>query len=655
MPENVPRSLNSSTETLQLQMERSIDQLGNLARSGIEPEIFLRDVLKNALQPGGATRAILWRQSEKGDWKPVGEVPGPESLGPGEIELRQEFLVEVSQSEQPRLLEEVAGISSFLSPIRASGQTVAVLETSHSLEKSGRLPSTAVQFFAALSEITADFLSHYELQQLRLARATWIQWDHYSQRLWQSLDLTSVCAVIANDGRLLVDCDRVSVLVRRGRSYLLKSVSGVDRIEPRSTATRSIESLARLVVRQGGPLWSNSNTPSNGTEFDPRLTENLQLHIRDSGATAVGIVPVIDRPNATERTAPPAVIVFEQFRPLMDPERWQIRGDTLVNRSGPALRSALEQSEIPWLGLWQRVQRWPSLIVRPATLCVLALLMGLVAALVLIPAEFTVSGPAELWPEQRREVFASTSGIIDQILVSHGDDVALNQPLIVLRDPELEADTPRILGEIATVNERLKGVQSARLTGGNTPDSASRSRQLAVDEQELKERLRTLEQQRLALDERQQGLTLRSPIAGKILTWDVAQQLSSRPVERGQSLLTIGETSGPWIVEVHVADKDIGHMLRAQQSLKPDLDVEFLLATEPGQTYRGRVQETSLSVEADDDARSRVRVVVGFDRTQIEKPRPGATALPRIHCGPRSLGYVWLHDLIDAIRTRLLF
>ena len=49
------------------------------------------------------------------------------------------------------------------------------------------------------------------------------------------------------------------------------------------------------------------------------------------------------------------------------------------------------------------------------------------------------------------------------------------------------------------------------------------------------------------------------------------------------------------------------------------------------------------------------RVVVGFDRTQMDQPRPGATAIPRIRCGAQPLGYVWLHDLIDAIRTRLLF
>ena len=186
----------------------------------------------------------------------------------------------------------------------------------------------------------------------------------------------------------------------------------------------------------------------------------------------------------------------------------------------------------------------------------------------LIPAEFTVTGPGELWPDHRREVFASTSGIVDQILVAHGDEVKPGQPLLVLRDPELESETPRILGEIATVNERLKGVQASRLVGGTGPDAASRARQLTADEEELKERLRTLERQRQLIEERREALTLRSPIAGSVLTWEVAQHLSARPVERGQALLSIGETSGAWIVEVRVADKDAGHLLRARQALR---------------------------------------------------------------------------------------
>ncbi|MBC8113531.1 MAG: HlyD family efflux transporter periplasmic adaptor subunit, partial [Candidatus Saccharimonas sp.] len=620
-----------------------------------------------AIQPGGASCAILWRQSLEGAWEPVGEVPPNDKRDAGSIEQRQELLADVSTDEQPRIVSSLSGSnlagsngstaegSHVLSPIRHAGQTVGILETAHGLDAAGQLPPDTIQFFAALCEITADFLSQHELQQLRRARSLWQQWDQYAHRLWQSLDLASVSAAIANDGRLLAECDRVSVLVRRGRSFQLKSVSGVERVEPRSSATRSLESLARLVARQGRSVWRGATDSTTGEGSDAQLDEILQRHVRDSGATGVGIVPVLAKRDEQDRSPPSAVIVFEHFQPLDDLAGWQSRGESLANRSGLTLRAALERSDIPWLGLWQRVQRLPQLMLRPSTLFVLALLAGIVAALVLIPAEFTVTGPAELWPAQRREVFASTSGIVDQILVAHGDDVKQDQPLLVLRDPELETESPRIIGEIATVNERLKGVQAARFTGGNTPDAASRARQLTADEEELKERLRTLERQRLLIEERRAGLTLRSPIAGKVLTWDVAQHLSARPVERGQSLLTIGETSGPWVVEVRVADKDAGHMLRARKALLPELDVEFLLASEPGRTYRGQVREVSLSSEADDASRSHVRVVVAFDRDQIEQPRPGATALPRIRCGQQPLGYVWLHDLIDAIRTRLLF
>ena len=648
-------------------MERSIDLLADLARSDIEPGRFFSELLGRAIQPGGASRAALWRQSLEGAWELAGEVPPNDRMDAASIEQRQALLAEVSTDEQPRIVSSLSGSSPagsngsaaegshVLSPIRHAGQTVGILETAHGLDAHGQLPPDTFQFFAALCEITADFLSQHELQQLRRARNIWQQWDQFSHRLWQSLELSSVCAAIANDGRLLADCDRVSVLVRRGRSFQLKSVSGVERVEPRSSATRSLESLARLVVRRGRSVWRGAADSTTGDASDAQFDEILRMHVRDSGATGVGLVPVVAKRDEQDRSPSSAVIVFEHFQPVADLAAWQSRGESLANRSGLTLRSAIERSDIPWLSLWQRMQRFPRLLLRPSTLFVLALMAGIVAALVLIPAEFTVTGPSELWPAHRREVFASTSGIVDQILVAHGDDVVADQPLLVLRDPELETETPRIIGEIATVNERLKGVQTARLTGGNTPDAVARARQLTADEEELKERLRTLEQQRLLIEERRGRLTLRSPIAGKVLTWDIAQHLSARPVERGQSLLTIGETAGPWIVEIRVADKDAGHMLRAQKSLVPELDVEFLLASEPGRTYRGKVREVSLSSEADDAARSQVRVVVGFDRDQIEQPRPGATALPRIRCGQQPLGYVWLHDLIDAIRTRLLF
>ena len=366
------------------------------------------------------------------------------------------------------------------------------------------------------------------------------------------------------------------------------------------------------------------------------------------------MIPVAPLHADSTDSRPLAIVTFEQFQPVSDWPGRKPRAETLVLRSADVLRAATERDAIPWLRLWQKIQKGQRLLRRPATLAALTILFIAVPCLILIPAEFTVTGNGELWPDQRRNVFASSTGIVDKIWVEHGDTVRREQPLIVLRDPQLDQEAPKVIGEIATLTERLKGIQAARLSGSGT-ESVSKTRQLTADEEELKERLKTLELQRKLVEERQAALTLRSPIAGRILTWDVTQHLFARPVDRGQSLLTIGETAGSWIVVIRIADKDAGHVLRARKSEHLDLDVDFLLAAEPGRTYHGTIRDVSLSAESDDQSSGFVRVTVDFDRDQIEEPRPGATAMTRIRCGRRSIGYVWLHDLIDAIRTKLLF
>ncbi|WP_029247317.1 HlyD family efflux transporter periplasmic adaptor subunit [Schlesneria paludicola] len=667
MRAELPHSPKSDTRPPQLQMERMIDHLAELARTNGDPGAFFAEILRTAIEAGGARNARLWTQSIDSGWQLAGEMPTGTARDEASIVKRQTLLTEVSKEERPRRVNFVAGppasasghppaeSTHVLVPIRHANQSVGVLETELGPLGPGELPAETVQFFAMLCEIAADFLALQELQQLRRSRAVWLKWDQFAHRLSQSLDLNSVCATIANDGRLLAESDRVSVLIRHGNSYRLAAVSGVERIEPRSSATRDLESMARWAAHFRKPIWHRSSSDGSGNRSDAAADESLQRYLRNSGGTEVGFVPVAVDFDGIDCPSPVAMIVFDQFQSTRPSAGSRSQSELMVNRGSSALRAAIERSEIPWLAQWQRLKRWPGAVFRVSTLIIAVLVAGLTAGLVLIPVDFTVEGSADLWPAQRREVFASSTGIVDQILVGHGADVIQGQPLIVLRDPALESDTPRINGEIATVSERLKGVQAARLSGGTTPDVVGRSRQLTADEEELKERLRTLERQRLLVEKRVEALTLRSPIAGKVLTWDVEQHLSARPVERGQSLLMIGDTSGPWIVEARVADKNVGHLLRARQEQSSDLPVDFMLAAEPGKTYHGHVQEMSLSSEYDDTSRGHVRLVIAVDTGQAEQLRSGATVFPRIHCGRKSLGYVWLRDLIDAVRTRILF
>jgi len=655
-----PPSTRSPADQLRQQMERSIDELAMLARTDVEARQFFTEVLRRALEPGGASRAVLWRLATSGDWELAGALPSD----PAAIDIPQDqqtLFCEIAQSNLSTVIgprgadsDPALHVSQVYIPLRHAGQVVGILEIRHSDLQGKSLSPVNDPYFAAIGEIAADYLSQQELLQLRLAKTQWLKWDQFSLQVGKSLELTDVSLVISNDGRRVVECDRICVLTRRGNQFQLQTASGTERANPRSGSVRSLESLAAEIARHTGPIWRtlDPTEPINNSEkFDP-LVESLDRYARSTGVACFGAIAVMANGSPT---APAAILTFERFQPGEDWSAQESNAVRLVQRSSAVLVASIERNEIPWAGVWRALQHGPRVLRRPTTLAVLLGLVIAVVALVCIPAEFTVTGHGEIWPRQRRDVFARTAGIIDQVLVEHGDEVRADQPLLVVRDPDLDQDAPKVAGEIATTQERLRGLQLARLAGTANPEASQRLRQLTAEEEELKERLKTLERQRTLIEQRQNGLTLRSPLTGRVLTWSVHQLLSARPVERGQSLLTIGETSGPWVVEIQVADKDAGPLIRAHSKSDTGLDVDFQLPAEPGTVYRGRVLEIAPASESSDRGLGQVRVIVEFDKSQVEQLRPGATAIPRIRCGRQSLGYVWLHDLIDTIRMRVLF
>lgn len=636
---------------MRLQMERTIDKLAEIARSDIDPGQFFAEVLRLAVQPGGAQSACLWRKSIEDGWEPAGESPSIGIANNGQIENHQQLLNEVAQDPHPRVVASQAdqpGQSPSIrvySPLRHSGVTVGILESDYPISTDDNLSVATYQFLAALSEITADFLSQQELLQLRKAKLAWLQWDQYQIRISRNLDLATVCAVIANDGRIIVGCDRVSVLIRRGRAFFVNSISGVEQADPRAGAVQALEALGNLVRSNLDGYWTTS--PAE----DPPITQ----YMRASGTSGVGVIPLRSDAESERDFPPQAVIVFDNFEPHEHWSEIKPRAEALVVRSAPILRMAIERSEIPGLTLWLRLRRIRHIVRHPALIGSLAAFFLIVILLVLVPAEFTVTASGELLPAVRREIFASSTGIVDQVMVSHGDEVRVGQPLIVLRDLELEQEAPKILGEIATTTQRLRGVQIARLKGRDGTDLSGQHRQLTADEEELKAKLKALELHRDLILERQSALNLLSPISGQVLTWDVSQHLTARPVERGQSLLTIGETGGDWILELIVSDKDAGHVLRARNRDGGDLTVDFQLPAEPGRSYQGKIRSVSLTSISNERASGYLQVIVDLDKSQLDRLRPGATVTSRIRCGRQASGYVWLHDLIDFVRIRLLF
>jgi hypothetical protein len=151
------------------------------------------------------------------------------------------------------------------------------------------------------------------------------------------------------------------------------------------------------------------------------------------------------------------------------------------------------------------------------------------------------------------------------------------------------------------------------------------------------------------LEERRETLTIHSPLAGQVLTRDVQSLLESRPVERGQVLLSIADTTSGWQLVADAPQRHVGHVLDAERQQSAPLRASYRLAGDVERSYPGEVIAVSAAAALDadglqeDEAPVEIRIAALGDAPAAA--RPGMNARVRIHCGRRSLGYVWLHDV----------
>jgi multidrug resistance efflux pump len=180
---------------------------------------------------------------------------------------------------------------------------------------------------------------------------------------------------------------------------------------------------------------------------------------------------------------------------------------------------------------------------------------------------------------------------VDEVLVKHGTDVTQGQPLVRMRDPSLELELKRVDGELETAQRQLDAVRATRTNRAIRESNPVESYRLSAEERELQQKVTNLRRELDLLKHEREQLVVTSPVAGRVLTWDVGHQLLARPVERGEVLVTVADLSSPWQLELAVPDDQMGYVLAAQKELKLELPVRFRLGSEERATHTGRIAE----------------------------------------------------------------
>ncbi len=151
-------------------------------------------------------------------------------------------------------------------------------------------------------------------------------------------------------------------------------------------------------------------------------------------------------------------------------------------------------------------------------------------------------------------------------------------------------------------------------------------------------------------------LVIRSPIDGVVVSWDVEKTLRRRPIMTGQVLMEVADLTKPLFLEVELPEKREGHLdeyVLKQNLQGPDaqLDVTYILATDPDEPLEAVLKLSSISMRADahDEHGAVIKMHVIPDQESLRQlnPRPGVKVIAKIYCGRRSSGFVFLHEVYE--------
>ncbi len=653
------------------QIDQLVEAAAGLASSDRSPGEFYAELMGRLVPALAAVGGAIWTARPEGPPRLEYQVNLPPTLlSEAESDARRHarLIHQVLESGQGRLVPPRSGpaddrqpanptdFALVLCPWRSEEDSAGVVEV---LQRPGASPAAQqgyLRLLDAVCELVADFHRNRRLRTLEHRIEKFAQFEQFTERVHRSLDLPSTAYEIANEGRRLIGCDRVSVTVLRGSKCRLLAASGADSINRRANAVRQLERLSGAVAAVDQLLWYTGADD----ELPPQIEEPLGAYVDQSHARALAVFPLKLPPvqESSEKSQVVGTLVIEQFQGDLD-EPLRATVEAVLGHSALALSHALEIHGAPLVRLVRALGKagWFVAVKHVGkTAVALAALAAAVIALAVVPADFEIEARGELQPLARRDVFAPVDGVVGDLEVDHAQPVQADQVLLVMRKPELDFQFQRVWGELQTARKKLAAAEAERLQNPReTPDQRRRHSELTAQEEELRELVTSLQQQYEILRQQQSQLTVRSPIDGEVLTWNLKQLLAARPVSRGQVLMTVADLEGPWVLELRIPDDRVAHVLAAQQVLGEGLGVSFILAADPGVRRRGQVDRVGARTEVSETDDAFVLTAVNINRDEIPELVPGSTVTAKIDCGRRPVGYVWFHDLWEAIQSWVLF
>jgi hypothetical protein len=679
--------LNSDTiEKTKQQIRGLIGEIQQLSKSDLSSEEYYSQFLQRVIQALAAVGGAIWVLGEGKKPTLAYQVKiSPTLLDPeSEDATKHSKLLEyIVNTNQPQLIPPLSSAGDERLGGNPTSQLMVVAPLGHDgvveglieiFQRPDTQPATQrgyLRFLQQMCEISAEWFKNRKLGQLTDKHSLWTEADQFARSVHESLDLRDTCYTIVNEGRRLLGVDRVSIAIKRGGKCDVESVSGQDTVDNRSNVMTMLGKLATRVAASGEPLWYMGSTE----DMPPQIEEALEEYVDHSYTKSMTVLPLrrsrtlqSATPNATGEGVQPlgeiiGVLIVEQIeseipRSVLDP-----RLDLVFEHSARALSNSIEHNTLFLMPVWRAIGHSQVMVQArnlPRTLTIVGAILLVLLALFVVPWEFDMRAKGALQPVDRSEIFVPERTVVEKVLVDNNTPVKKGDVLVVLRSDELQQEMKRVDGELRAKREQLNAVRQ-RLTDTSTPSSPQERARDQADLQTVTVEVSSLEDQLKLLIGREEKLTVRSPIDGKVITWDARRQLENRPVETGQVLLTVAAENSPWEIELYMPERRVHHLVEFQEKQRKanpgsELNVDYIVMTDPSDYHKGKVKDVHWTAEAHEQQGHMVRVKIG-DLADLppELARPGASVTADVHCGRTVLGWALFHEAWEWLEANALF
>jgi hypothetical protein len=690
-------------------IDKAFEEVARLSGMDLPPSEFFQKFLEVVLEGIEAPAGAVWLRNPQGFLQLQCQLNidnvGLDKHKNGR-QSHNELLRQAFQTAKPILLEPfgstgiLEGIPAgnptdyivFLAPVLLDEKNaLGLVEVWQDPRFDPRTKRVHLNFLVQMAGYAASFFRNQQGRQSVNQEQLWSQLEAFACQIHATLDPTVVAYHVANEGRRLIGCDRLSVATREGKKAKIEAVSGADVVEKRATQVKLMRKLCEAVIK-----WEEKLV-YRGVKDDglpPAVYEALDKYLAESNAKLLVLMPLRDKREKDKESKEykpgkaRSALLMECYEPPAQPEPLFARLDVIGRHAGSALYNALEMRKIPLSLMWK-----PVLMVQEGlgskarlymTLGAIAT-VAIILAMIFVPYELKMDAKGQLMPLERRTVYSPRQGRIVRFNVERNIAVPPGGVLVEMFDPELAQKMVELNGKIIELEASLRQIDNQRNNYGNRTELESFLQKTDYYPKKISLATAVQELNRLKDDFNTNSggagaFSIRAPVLvanaardkdplWKVLSGnDFKSELENRTVKPSDPLFKIGDINGTWEVEIKIPQKHIGQVRLAYKTSDPkeELDVDLKLESHVTKTFRGKLAQKKVGSEASpnkDDHNETEPVVYCYVRVSGDDINPedqipvdlnlaNVGVRAKVRCGKHAMGYSLFYGVWEFLNEK---